>query len=91
MLLFFLYFGYGTDRITSGLNANEENIMATLSACQAILLASFAAILSAYRSEIVDKTDSTSSSAGFRNQYGNIVGTNAVLANEYPYAPPSFM
>ena len=92
MLLLFLYFGYGTDRIALGLECKEENILATLCACQAILLASFAAILGARRGEFVAQADSTpnNNNPGFRNQHGNFLGTHSVLGNGYPYTPPSF-
>jgi len=93
MLLFFLYFGYGTDRVALGLECREENIVATLCACQALLLASFAAILGARRSEFVAKADSSShniNSSGFRNHYGNFFSTNSASATGQPYTPPSF-
>lgn len=93
ILLFFLYFGYGTDRIASGLECKQENIVAIICACQALLLASFAAILGARRGEFVAQAENTpnnNSSQGFRNQFGNLLGTNSVLPNAYPYTPPSF-
>lgn len=92
ILLFFLYFGYGSDRIALGLECKQENIVAVICACQSLLLASFAAILGARRGEFVEQADNTPSNGnqGFRNQFGNLLGTNTVLANTYPYTPPSF-
>ena len=93
MLLFFLYFGYGSDRIALGLECRQENVVAVICACQSLLLASFAAILGARRGEFVEQADNTQNNGnnqGFRNQFGNLLGTNSVLANTYPYIPPSF-
>jgi hypothetical protein len=44
------------------LSTKEETLMAFFSLMQSVLLASFAAILGAHRSEILDKTSSTTAS-----------------------------
>lgn len=54
-LLFLLFIGYGKDQKQSGLSAKEEAFMALCSLLQSLLLGSFAAILAAHRSEILDK------------------------------------
>lgn len=53
--LFLLYIGYGKDQQVASLSAKEEGLMSVLALCQSILLGSFAAILAAHRSEILDK------------------------------------
>uniref|UniRef100_A0A7S1V1X5 Uncharacterized protein n=1 Tax=Grammatophora oceanica TaxID=210454 RepID=A0A7S1V1X5_9STRA len=57
-MLFLIYIGYGRDHAmteeTSG--SKEEALMAFFAICVSILLGSFAAILGAHRSEILDKT-----------------------------------
>jgi hypothetical protein len=49
------YIGYGKDQVDEGLSAKEETLMAFFALVQSILLGSFAAILAAHRSEILDK------------------------------------
>lgn len=49
------YCGYGRDQKDLNLSAKEESLMAFFSIMQCILLGSFAAILGAHRSEILDK------------------------------------
>jgi di/tricarboxylate transporter len=53
--LFLVYIGYGKDQVDEGFSAKEESLMAFFSLAQSILLGSFAAILAAHRSEILDK------------------------------------
>lgn len=55
ILLFLLFIGYGKDQQENNLSAKEEVFMSFCSLVQAILLGSFAAILAAHRSEILDK------------------------------------
>ena len=50
-----VYVGYGKDQVLLGGSAKEETIMAVMASVQAILLGSFAAILAAHRTEILDK------------------------------------
>jgi uncharacterized membrane-anchored protein len=50
-----VYAGYGKDQQLAGESAKEEALMAIMAGIQAILLGSFAAILAAHRSEILDK------------------------------------
>jgi hypothetical protein len=49
------YIGYGKDQLDTGMSAKEESLMAFFALVQSILLGSFAAILAAHRSEILDK------------------------------------
>jgi hypothetical protein len=50
-----VYLGYGRDQAMINLSSKEEKLMAFLALLQSILLGSFAAILAAHRSEILDK------------------------------------
>jgi uncharacterized membrane-anchored protein len=50
-----IYLGYGRDQALINLSSKEEKLMAFLALLQSILLGSFAAILAAHRSEILDK------------------------------------
>ena len=52
-----VYTGYGKDQQLADQSSKEEALMAILALCQAILLGSFAAILAAHRSEILDKPE----------------------------------
>jgi len=57
-LLFFYhcsYIGYGKDQLEAGSSPKEESLLAIISLVQSVLLGSFAAILAAHRSEILDK------------------------------------
>ncbi len=49
------YAGYGKQQRHSGQSAKEESFMSFFSILQSLLLGSFAAILGAHRSEILDK------------------------------------
>jgi hypothetical protein len=53
--LFLMYIGYAKDQQLASQSASEEGLMAALALAQSILLGSFAAILAAHRSEILDK------------------------------------
>jgi len=53
--LFLMYIGYGKDQQLASMSAKEEGLMAVLALVQSIMLGSFAAILAAHRSEILDK------------------------------------
>jgi len=55
-LLFLVYSGYSGDRINSGQAGEEESVMSMFCFVQAVLLGSFAAILGAHRSEILDRS-----------------------------------
>jgi uncharacterized membrane-anchored protein len=57
--LFLMYLGYGKDQADAGLSRREESLMALLAFLQSVLLGSFAAILAAHRSEILDKPTPT--------------------------------
>jgi hypothetical protein len=59
-LYVYSYIGYGKDQIDEGMSAKEESLMAFFALVQSILLGSFAAILAAHRSEILDKPGSKS-------------------------------
>jgi hypothetical protein len=49
------YIGYGKDQAYMRMSPKEESLMAFFALIQSILLGSFAAILAAHRSEILDK------------------------------------
>ena len=51
------YLGYRKDNIEDEIPARQETFMSLLCFVQCILLGSFAAILGAHRSEIIDKPD----------------------------------
>ena len=51
----FRYIGYGKDQVANSLSAKQETLMSLFCLIQCILLGSFAAILGAHRSEILDK------------------------------------
>jgi len=55
-LLFLIYLGYAGDRRAIRSEAGEENFMAFICFVQSILLCSFAAILGAHRTEILDRS-----------------------------------
>jgi hypothetical protein len=71
--LFLVFIGYGKDQDVAGSSSHEEHLMAILALFQSILLGSFAAILAAHRSEILDKNNhhhhSTSAAATSSSQY----------------------
>lgn len=54
-MLFLFFIGYGKDQRELGMSSKAETIMSFFSLVQSILLGSFAAILAAHRSEILDK------------------------------------
>eukprot|EP00545_Synedropsis_sp_CCMP1620_P012398 CAMPEP_0119003784 /NCGR_PEP_ID=MMETSP1176-20130426/762_1 /TAXON_ID=265551 /ORGANISM="Synedropsis recta cf, Strain CCMP1620" /LENGTH=169 /DNA_ID=CAMNT_0006955411 /DNA_START=115 /DNA_END=624 /DNA_ORIENTATION=+ len=58
-MLFLVYCGYGRDQKLLKMSAKEESLMAFFCLIQCILLGSFAAILGAHRSEILDKSSSS--------------------------------
>jgi hypothetical protein len=61
-VLFSSYIGYGKDQRLQGESSKEEMLMAFFSFLQSLSLGSFAAILGAHRSEILDKNMSTTGS-----------------------------
>ncbi|KAI2505841.1 hypothetical protein MHU86_8617 [Fragilaria crotonensis] len=70
-MLFLIYCGYGRDQRASGMSGKQESLMAFFTFLQCVLLGSFAAILGAHRSEILDKPrpDSTSFDESSQQQY----------------------
>ncbi|GAX18164.1 hypothetical protein FisN_25Hh147 [Fistulifera solaris] len=54
-MLFLFFMGYGKDLRNHGMSSKAETMMSLFSLVQSILLGSFAAILAAHRSEILDK------------------------------------
>jgi signal transduction histidine kinase len=58
-LLFLTYIGYERDQAFINMPNKAESIMAFLALCQSVLLGSFAAILAAHRSEILDKPENS--------------------------------
>ena len=59
-----LYIGYGKDQKNDGLPVFTETVMAFFSLVQCILLGTFAAILGAHRSEILEQQEETPGAAG---------------------------
>ena len=57
-LLFLIYWGYAIDRTEDGLSTQEEVMSSIFSLIQSILLASFAAMLGAHRSQILEQSSS---------------------------------
>lgn len=55
-LLSLIYGGYAVDRRSLGLSGAEDTIQAIVSLMQAILLGSFSLLLTAHRTEIMDRT-----------------------------------
>jgi hypothetical protein len=53
-----VYIGYGEDQELAGLSSREEKLMALLAFLQSLLLGSFAAILAAHRTEILESKTS---------------------------------
>jgi uncharacterized membrane-anchored protein len=74
-----IYLGYGRDQALVNLSSKEEKLMAFLALLQSLLLGSFAAILAAHRSEILEKPTTGSMSnttiiggvGGSKNNYGD--------------------
>ena len=94
-----VYVGYGSEQAyavaaasgqgmgdAAASSAKEETLMAVMAAIQAVLLGSFAAILAAHRSEILDKqqdaTTTTTTTAATTSE------VNAADASASSYAPP---
>lgn len=67
-LLFLIYIGYAKEQKQKQQSAKEESLMAICALIQSVLLGSFAAILAAHRSEILDQNpndrDSVTGSGG---------------------------
>jgi len=55
-LLSLIYGGYAVDRRSLGLSGAEDTIQAVVSFIQAIMLGSFSLLLTAHRTEIMDRT-----------------------------------
>jgi len=55
LLIFLILFGYIEDRLENDLSVDGERLNGFVCLVQAILLGSFAAILAAHRSEILDQ------------------------------------
>ena len=54
-LSFLSYIGYAKDQIVKEMSPKQESLMALFALAQSVLLGSFAAILAAHRSEILDQ------------------------------------
>lgn len=54
-LLFLVFIGYNKDQRLHGMPAKEETFLSFFALVQSVLLGSFAAILAAHRSEILEK------------------------------------
>lgn len=78
-LLFFIYVGYAGDRHYNGLTSGQESLMAFLCLVESFLLTTFAAILGAHRSQVLD-----------REQFhgGSTAGGNESVGDSDTYAPP---
>jgi hypothetical protein len=103
-LLSLIYGGYAVDRRNLGLSGAEDTIQAVVSFIQAIMLGSFSLLLTAHRTEIMDRTSTlhknsvgtgTGASAGDnRNGGGASDGFREVEMNdnsmdESTYDPPN--
>ena len=62
-LLFLLFIGYAKDQKDAGMSAKEEVFMALCSLIQSALLGSFAVILAAHRSEILETSTKAAAAA----------------------------
>ena len=71
------YLGYAKDRAELGYTSAGEKMSAFLSLCQCLLLGTFAAILGAHRSQILDKNGNPSGG-----------GSAATGADDETYEPP---
>ena len=77
-----MYIGYAKDQQLASQSASEEGLMAALALAQSILLGSFAAILAAHRSEILDKHTTEAGGAGARLD-GGIIGSVPAPASDF--------
>ena len=68
--LMLLYLGYRKDQKNDGLPVVTETVMALFSLVQCVLLGTFAAILGAHRSEILEKQEE-SPGATIQDSFGN--------------------
>ncbi len=69
-LFYYRYLGYAQDQTLSGQTAKQEVLMSLLCVIQSVLLGSFAAILGAHRSEILDTPgDGDATSNDFSDTY----------------------
>lgn len=86
-----IYLGYAKDQDTAGLSSKEEKLMALLAFIQSVLLGSFAAILAAHRSEILDKPLPGSQPPLMESNGKNIINTASIQASqdEETYEAPS--
>jgi hypothetical protein len=94
--LSFIYWNYRHEQRIIGMNAKEETLLACMSAVQAILLGSFAAILAAHRTEILDKPPDSSSSLESSDVENRNTGIGSSSINQQPpgqgealYQPPT--
>mmetsp|Transcript_14393 Transcript_14393/g.21813 ORF Transcript_14393/g.21813 Transcript_14393/m.21813 type:complete len:180 (+) Transcript_14393:150-689(+) len=78
-LLFILFVGFAIERNNVGANSFEDNLQATICLVQSILLGSFAMMLGAHRTEIIDRNANLNQNRTSR--VGNNGGSN--------YDPPS--
>ena len=71
------YIGYGKDQSAQGKSFKGETVMSLLCLIQSVLLGSFAAILGAHRSEILDKPTSYDEMQNFPSvSHGNELATD---------------
>eukprot|EP00562_Extubocellulus_spinifer_P010318 CAMPEP_0178509358 /NCGR_PEP_ID=MMETSP0696-20121128/21245_1 /TAXON_ID=265572 /ORGANISM="Extubocellulus spinifer, Strain CCMP396" /LENGTH=115 /DNA_ID=CAMNT_0020138977 /DNA_START=249 /DNA_END=596 /DNA_ORIENTATION=- len=83
-LLFLVYLGYAADRSEQALSSYEESLNAFFCLVQCLLLGSFAAILGAHRSQILEKSGGGGGGAGG----GNVAGTQSADSLGDTYEPP---
>jgi hypothetical protein len=68
--LMLIYLGYRKDQKIDGLPVFTETVMAFFCLCQCVLLGTFAAILGAHRSEILEKHEESTPGVG-EESFGN--------------------
>jgi len=86
-LLFLMYIGYSKDQKAAGLSPREEVFMGCCSLLVSLLLGSFAAILAAHRSEILEKPGSAV--MDMMDQLHGIGSENTNDSGEASYEAPS--
>mmetsp|Transcript_26391 Transcript_26391/g.76157 ORF Transcript_26391/g.76157 Transcript_26391/m.76157 type:complete len:190 (-) Transcript_26391:423-992(-) len=84
-LLFLIYLGYAKDRDDLGYASAGEKLSALLSLLQCLLLGSFAAILGAHRSQILDKNGNPTAGGAAA---GGAASATTAGADDDTYEPP---
>lgn len=66
LVLFMDYLVYGEDQSTGGESKVAESVLAALSLIQSLLLGSFATILAAHRSEVIDGSNMNDADSAYQ-------------------------